>query len=123
MNQQTLDLRADIIDVRDLTDLLDRPAPSDPDEFAVYLQVVDLLEGLAGEGGDHQWHGTWYPAYLVADDHFIDYAKRLAEDIGAVDLHATWPIKHIDWEAAARALRSDYSLVVVGGLEYWYPTR
>lgn len=120
MNHQTLDLHADIIDVRDLTDLLDRPAPSDPDDFAVYLQVVDVLEALAGEGGDHKWRGTWYPAYLVADAHFIDYAKRLAEDIGALDPHAGWPVRHIDWDAAADALKADYSAIEVNGTTYWY---
>lgn len=97
----------------------DGPAPwsSDPDE---YKALAALLEDLNGYGGDHQWEGDWYPATLVRDSHFEDYARELAEEIGAIPRDYSWPTSHIDWEAAARALQMDYSSVEFQGVTYWY---
>lgn len=58
--------------------------------------------------GEAEWESG---VTLIADDHFEDYARELAEDIGAINDEATWPNTHIDWEAAAEALRMDYTSV------------
>lgn len=40
-----------------------------------------------------------------------EFAERLADDIGAIDRNASWPLCHINWEAAWRDLRTggDYT--------------
>lgn len=49
----------------------------------------------------------------------MEYAETLAEDIGAIDRNAGWPLMHIDWEAAADALKMDYRQVDYDGVAYW----
>lgn len=56
---------------------------------------------------------------LIRDDYFEEYAQHLAEDIGAIDKDAVWSACHIDWEAAANALKIDYFTITIGGMDYW----
>ena len=79
-----------------------------------------LLEELKGCGGDEQWEGEWYPATLIRDSYFEDYAQELAEDCGLVNVDAKWPNNCIDWEKAACELQWDYSTVDYDGVRYWY---
>lgn len=37
-----------------------------------------------------------------------DFARNMADSLGAIDDNATWPHQYIDWEAAARDLMQDY---------------
>ena len=59
-----------------------------------------------------------YEQALIAEDHFPAYAEELASDIGAIDSNASWPLTFIDWDAAADALKVDYSAVTLDGHEY-----
>jgi hypothetical protein len=43
----------------------------------------------------------------------------MAEDIGAIDRDAGWPLGFIDWDAAAAALKMDYTEVSIRGYDYW----
>lgn len=121
---KTLDLSADIIDVRDIIErveeleqLLGEMTQEQADE---YTALSSILEDLKGLGGDEQWRGDWYPLTLIRDSHFRDYAEELAYDIGAVPQVALqWPMNCIDWEQAARELRYDYSGVEIDGVTYW----
>lgn len=70
--------------------------------------IADTLERV----GDHQ------DVTLIRDDYFTTYAEQLAEDIGAIDRNAQWPMSYIDWEAAANALRQDYSECELDGVTY-----
>ena len=85
-----------------------------------YTRLKSLLEDLEGNGGDHEWRGSWYPVSLIRQSHFTVYAEELAEDIGAINRDAGWPNQHIDWEAAADALLIDYSSVEFDGVTYYY---
>jgi len=50
---------------------------------------------------------------LIHEGAFVEYAKELADDlIGAPD--HSWPMCHIDWDAAADSLKSDYAEVTIG---------
>ena len=116
-----LDLTADIIDVRDIIaryEELDEMEDGLPDAEERY-QLSVLLTEIKDTGGDEEWRGDWYPVTLIRDSHFQDYAQELAEDIGAVDHNAKWPMNCIDWEHAARELRYDYTGVDVNGTTYW----
>lgn len=48
-----------------------------------------------------------------------EFAEQLAEDIGAIDRNARWPLSYIDWSRAADELRHDgYSFARHNG-ETW----
>ena len=133
MQATTLDLTADIIDVRDiiarieeLDSVLETPiedgvwSDEDRKDAASELRLLTvLMEDLEGMGGDEQWRGNWYPVTLINNMYFKTYAQELAEEIGAVDTDAKWPNNCIDWDMAARELKHDYSIVLVDGNTYW----
>lgn len=132
-----LDLTADMIDVRDVIarveELRDERDASelDPKEYGgpnddwkeertELAMLESLLDELQGKGGDEKWEGNWYPVTLIADRYFEDYARELAEDIGAIDKAATWPNTCIDWEKAAKELANDYASIDIGENSYYY---
>ena len=82
-------------------------------------ELESLLDDLNGMGGDEQWEGDWYPATLIRDSYFQDYAQELAEECCMIDTNAKWPMTCIDWGQAARELQWDYSSVEVNGVTYW----
>jgi len=85
--------------------------PEDSDE-------LDALYALAKEGADYaaDWqHGET----LIRDSYFRHYAQELAEDIGAIQANAPWPVYCIDWDQAARDLKMDYGAVDFAGVTYW----
>ena len=86
----------------------------DRQELKTLCALVEEMEGYAG--GDKAEDGIG----LIRDSYFQDYAEQLAEDIGAIDSNTTWPLYHIDWEAAADSLKMDYSSLEFDGITYWY---
>lgn len=122
---------ADVIDSRDAieriaelrearpTTLPDRPTnddewsdwtEDDEDELNKLLALEEEASGCA------DWQ---YGEALIADHYFMEYAQDLAEDIGAINKDAAWPACHIDWDAAADALKADYTSVEYGSTTYW----
>lgn len=82
------------------------------EEVDEYLDLIELRDQAQGYG---DWdHGET----LIHESKFKEYAEQLAEDIGAIDRHAAWPLTHIDWEAAAQDLRADYMEVEFNGDTY-----
>jgi hypothetical protein len=121
MNTTTLDLTADIIDVRDIIaryEELEAESDGLPNAEERY-QLSCILSDLKGCGGDEQWRGDWYPLTLIRDHYFTEYAQELAEEIGAVDADAKWPNNCIDWDQAARELQMDYSSVEIAHDGRW----
>ena len=80
-------------------------------ELAMWREVAE-----DGETNASDWS---YGATLIRDSYFEDYARELAEDIGAVSKDLSWPACHIDWEAAADALKMDYTEIEIDGETYW----
>jgi hypothetical protein len=75
---------------------------------------------LAFKGEVDSYTSEWYDgAQIIEDRYFEDYARELAEDIGAIDKNAAWPLSFIDWEAASDALKIDYSEINFDGRSYW----
>src|SRR5690349_10800114 len=95
---------AEILDSRDLIEWLDDYEEDDPDNDPSDIAIADEIIRLRNEG-IVDWE---YGATLIRDDYFTEYAQELAEDIGAVDPNASWPLSYIDWGAAANALKQDY---------------
>jgi hypothetical protein len=79
---------------------------------------LKALTELAEEAEDYA--SDWrYGETLIRDSYFEDYARDLAEDIGAIKEDASWPNNFIDWEAAREALKQDYTSVEFDGVTYW----
>jgi hypothetical protein len=109
----------DIIDSRDV---IARIAELEELLVADLIEAEDYVELLAlrkladqGDGIEDWAHG----ATLIRDSYFVDYAKELADDLGAYPHEATWPYTCIDWDEAAHDLRQDYTQVDFDGAEYW----
>ena len=129
MQDTTLDLNADIIDVRDIiarVEELEDAIPDDANDARNWLDsgefvaLCAILDELKGAGGDEQWRGDWYPVTLVRDSYFRSYAQDLADDCGLIDHTAGWPMNCINWDKAARELQYDYTCVEIDGTQYWY---
>ncbi len=56
---------------------------------------------------------------MIPVEDFEEYAKELAEGCGMVNDKAVWPLRHIDWSAAADELLSDYNEVTFDGEDYY----
>jgi hypothetical protein len=81
-------------------------------------EEIQVLRALADEASGYaaDWnHGE----SLIRDSYFKEFAQQLAEDIGAIDPSATWPLNCIDWEEAAEQLKADYTSVEFDGVTYW----
>ena len=116
----TLDLTADIIDVRDIIERYEElEAESDglPNAEERY-QLACILSDLKGNGGDEEWRGDWYPLTLIRESSFTDYAQELVCD--CYDLKGLPNFVHIDWEATAREVLIDYSATTIDGATYFY---
>lgn len=91
-----------------------------PNENAVDDDEIDELATLKSlqEDGEAYAPDWKYGATLIRDSYFKEYAQELADDIGAIDRNATWPLNCIDWDQAADELRSDYTTVDFDGVDY-----
>lgn len=70
-----------------------------PDALLAYWQSVGGSLQDAADSFADAYCGSW--------DSGEDYAEQLADDIGAVDRRASWPLSCIDWSAAWRELTYD----------------
>ena len=86
----------------------------DDDNDAELAALKALADEASGYAADWR-HGE----ALIRDSYFKDYARELAEDIGAINRGATWPNTCIDWDQAASELQMDYSAVDFDGVTYW----
>lgn len=120
-------LAQDIFDTRDLIALIEHLEGeiSLADNLGQHDEVERLKEELAhaqefaddldGYAPDFHYGGT-----VIADRYFVDYARELADDIGAVASDGGWPTYCIDWEWAARELQFDYTcLRSHDGRDWW----
>lgn len=80
------------------------------DEFEE-LKALEKLESEVSEWSDGNT--------LIPESEFEDYARELADDIGAVPRDLKWPCNHINWDFAAEQLKQDYSLVTFQGEDYY----
>jgi antirestriction protein len=104
---------ATILDSRELEDELVALTEDVGDEGA----RLDALQFLKSELDGSGWE---YGIQLIPEGEFEDYARQLAEDIGAIPENGAWPTYCIDWERAARELAMDYSTVEFEGITYYW---
>lgn len=122
----TIDLNADVIDVRDIIErieeLEDKEPETEQEKWAncdEYATLLALMEEMAGYGGDEEWRGEWYPSILIHEAYFVNYVQELLEDCGEIPANLPHYI-HIDWERTARDVKVDYSEVTIDGVSYFY---
>lgn len=109
----------DVIDSRDIIDRIaeleaEGEEALDEDERGELVALKDLA--LDGETNVPDWP---YGETLIRDDYFVTYAQQLADDIGATNSDQGWPLGFIDWDAAADALKMDYTELDFDGVTYW----
>lgn len=83
-----------------------------------YYDEIKVLQALCEDGEAFvDWeHGET----LIHDSYFAQYAEDLAYDLGMVTGEMMdWPLRHIDWQAAAEELQQDYSTIDFDGQQYW----
>lgn len=85
-------------------------------EACEFQAIKDLKEDAEGYC---DWIGG---ESLIRWDHFEDYAKQLAEDMGAISGDEKWPLNCIDWEKAVDELKQDYTEVTFDGIDYFVRT-
>lgn len=113
-------LRADVEQIEDADDYSPLKAKQENAEVYDELAILEALaEELEGAGGDEQWEDAWYPAQLIRDRYFTEYAEEMLGDCGIMpkDL-PTWMV--IDWEQTAKNVQVDYTSVEFEGVTYWY---
>lgn len=86
------------------------PNHPDADEYEELANWLDLKEQAENYCG-----GSFRDCQLINADKWVDYCRECASDIGAIQRDAEWPANHIDWEAAAEELKSDYTEIEVDG--------
>ncbi len=110
----------DILDSRDVIERIEELRSMRDDDPETFEDSEELyaLETLAEEASDYapEWE---FGETLIREGYFETYAQELAEDIGAVDPNASWPLTHIDWAAAAGELLIDYTAVDFDGQTYY----
>jgi hypothetical protein len=111
----TIDLRVLAKELSDLNDQSnDGETPLADEDNERREMLLELERDL---GGDLQVAADNEPM-MIAESDFVEYAQELAEDIGAIDRNAKWPLHHIDWAAAAEDLKQDYQEVEFDGDTY-----
>ena len=117
-------ITSDVTDSRDVIARIERvegdldQARIDGEDTTDLEAELKALEAFAEEASNYapDWH---YGETIIHEDYFVAYAEQLADDIGAINKEAEWPLAHIDWEAAADALKTDYSEVEFNGVTYY----
>ena len=80
------------------------------EELEELVNFCDLFDG---------WREWKDGMEFIADDHFEDYARQYAEEIGAISGEERWPCSHIDWQKAAEDLQTDYTSAELFGETFW----
>lgn len=111
LEQEKEELQEEIEEVEEYLEAFSDLA-DEVEELQLLLELKEEVEGYSSE-----WeHGV----ALIRQSYFETYAQDLADDIGAIDRNANWPLNHIDWEAAADELLHDYSEVEFDGVTYYF---
>jgi hypothetical protein len=129
----TLDLAADIIDVRDIiarVEDLESVIDTAPEDNIWTLEeqaeanreriaLEAILDELKGYGGDEQWRGDWYPVTLIRGKYFTRYVQDMLDDLGVIPKDFPHYVV-IAWDSTASNIRLDYTSIAINGATYWY---
>ena len=88
----------DIEDADELQDYIDN--------FSAGYQDIDVFNAGIDADVNIADIDEAYSGSFTSDE---DFAENMAEELGAVDKNASWPMTCIDWEQAAKELMYDYT--------------
>ena len=118
-------LTADVTDSRDIIARIERvesdleQARVDGDDTTDLEVELKALEAFA-EGASEYAPNWYYGERIIHEDYFTQYAQELSDELSLGDgAMAQWPFTHVDWEAAAAALKQDYNEVEFEGEVYY----
>ena len=97
----------------DLRDIINNKK-AEPEVYETWRKALEK------EGIDDMMKQANNEPTFIPDYEFEDYARELAEDIGAIGKDGEWPTNCIDWEQASNELKIDYSEIEVDGTTYYY---
>lgn len=121
--EDRVDVQDQIIDrieeLEERRDSEEQEEPLDAGEEKELQALRELLNELEG-GDDVQFDGLWYPAYLIHEHDFENYAEELAEECGMINPDAKWPLNCIDWTQAAKELQADYTGAEIAGFTFFW---
>jgi hypothetical protein len=95
-----------------LEEWLENAAADDRHTFQDSAKELVSLKSLSDDCG------TCAGQTLILDTHFEDFARETAADFIGREAIDAWPCSHIDWSAAANALRQDYHACEFDGYTY-----
>jgi len=108
---ETLDTRDLATELEDFDSDLEDGEELDAEDIERAAAIRELLEEVDPHGDGEQ---------LIPEDAFEEHARDVADEIGAIDSDAGWPLNCIDWIQAASDLQTDYSVVTFDGTDYYY---
>jgi antirestriction protein len=98
----------------DLRDIIDNKK-AEPDEYKMWRKSIKEQSG-----GYSIEEFAKNCRVLIPEYEMEAYARDYAEDVGLIQRDMSWPCNHIDWEAATREFKQDYSAIEVDGTTYYY---
>jgi len=107
----------DVIDSRTVIARIEELSAQEERDETEQAELDSLLK--LQEEAEYNTEDWKHGATLIRDSYFKDYAQELAEDVGAIDPLASWPMNCIDWDKAAHELKYDYTSVEFDGITYW----
>jgi antirestriction protein len=111
------EIRGDNFDSRDIIARLEELRAGDEELTEDEFLELDILEDIEKQAS--QYISDWrYGETFITEDSFEDYAREMADSLGTITGNESWPLNHIDWEAAANELRHDYTNFTFDGVEY-----
>lgn len=106
---------ADIIAARDYLAGLPSLSPEEGDEIGELNRLI-----AEGENTITDWENG---ATLIRDSAFLEFAQEWADTIAdsraEKESRDRWPGSCIDWDRAAKELRTDYYLFQINGVTFW----
>jgi len=112
--KDTISNTQDTIDSREVIARINYLTGTEDEEEQAELKALEALAEEAQSSPDWEYGET-----LIHEGYFETYARDLAEDTGAIDSQAGWPLYCIDWEYAARELKMDYMAVDFDDATYY----
>jgi len=109
----------DIIDSRDIQERIDELESLMENEDIDEEEKEELhkLQEFKDAADASEWD---YGVTFIHEGYFEEYARELAEDIGAISRNEQWPANCIDWEQAADELKIDYTSAEFDGETYYF---
>lgn len=112
----------DTLDYFDSRDVVER-LNATPAESVEAKTLLHLLEGLTEEFPPSKYMDvrtdTDCGVQGFAEHYAEQYAREFASDVAGMDRSEPWPFNHIDWSAAAEALKTDYTEVEILGATFY----